>query len=264
MFAQTATQPIRLVVASIVSVFLIGATGAHAAGPPLYPDIVEQISHLQIQNEHQREKLRFSTTHINIGDGPLQVRGGGQIAPCVIDGIAYAQCTYSTQEVLDAAGNIVLTHPAGVAFFHPQHNHWHQSAVALFEIRAGTINGPALSVGTKITFCLVDNDQTVLVKKGGSRTYFECNATLQGISVGWSDDYHQSTEGQELDVTGAPEGIYYLIHHADPENHWLETDEFNNLAWVKFSLTRRGANAKITILEQSACTPITCGSPSNP
>ena len=45
---------------------------------------------------------------------------------------------------------------------------------------------------------------------------------------------------------------------------WLETDEFNNLAWVKFSLTRRGANAKITILEQSACTPITCGSPSNP
>jgi hypothetical protein len=208
--------------------------------------------------------LRFSTTHINVGDGPLQIRGGGQVAPCVIDGTRYAQCTYATQEVLDADGNIVRTNPAGVAFFHPQHNHWHQSAVALFEIRAGTVDGPALSVGTKITFCLVDNDQTVLVKKGSSRVYFECNAELQGISVGWSDDYHQSTEGQELEITGAPEGIYYLVHHADPENHWLETDKVNNLAWVKFFLSRHGANPKITILEQSACTRTTCGSPSNP
>jgi hypothetical protein len=86
-----------------------------AQGVPLYPDIVEQIAHLQIQNEHQREMLRFSTTHINIGDGPLQIRGGGQVAPCVIDGTAYAQCTYATQEVLDAAGNIVHSQPAGVA-----------------------------------------------------------------------------------------------------------------------------------------------------
>ena len=90
--------------------------GPPAGGPQgLCPDIVEQISHLQIQNEHQREKLRFSTTHINIGDGPLQIRGGGQIAPCNIDGIHYDQCTYSTQEVLDAKGNIVYSQPAGVA-----------------------------------------------------------------------------------------------------------------------------------------------------
>jgi len=235
-----------------------------AAGAPLYPDVVEQISHLQIQNEHKREMLRFSTTHINIGDGPLQIRGGGQVAPCVIDGVAFAQCTIATQEILDVAGNIVQTHPAGVAIFHPEHNHWHQSAVALFEVRANAPNGPAVAAGTKTTFCLIDNDQTILVKKGSSRTYFECNAELQGISVGWSDDYHQSTEGQELDITGAPEGIYYLIHQADPENHWLEKDKTNNLAWVKFFLRRQGENPKVIVLEQSTCTPVTCGTPSNP
>jgi len=259
-----ASRPFRFIAVFVLSLPLMVASGARAAGAPRYPDIIEQISHLQIQNEHQREKLRFSTTHINIGDGPLQVRGGGQIAPCVIDKVAYEQCTISTQEVLDAAGNIVLTHPAGVAFFHPQHNHWHQSDVALFEIRVGALKGPVWSAGTKITFCLVDNDQTLLVKKGSSRTYFECNAELQGISVGWSDDYHQSTEGQELDITGAPAGIYYLTHLADPANHWLETDEYNNFAWVKFRLTRDGANAKITILQQSACTAEQCGSRSNP
>lgn len=247
----------------VVAPLLAAGTSVHA-GPARYPDIVEQISHLQIQNEHQREKLRFSTTHINIGDGPLQVRGGGQIAPCVIDGVAYAQCTVATQEVLDADGNIVRTHPAGTAIFHPEHNHWHQSAVALFEVRLGSASGPAWASGTKITFCLVDNDQTVLVKKGSSRAYFECNAALQGISVGWGDDYHQSTEGQELDITGAPAGIYYLVHVADPENHWLESDEYNNFAWVRFALTRQSANPKITILEQSTCTRVTCGSRSNP
>jgi Lysyl oxidase len=263
MSEYTASQSVRLLVASFASVFLGGVTGAHA-GAPRYPDIVEQISHLQIQNEHQREMLRFSTTHINVGDGPLQIRGGGQVAPCAIDNVAHAQCTHSTQEVLDAAGNIVEIHPAGVAVFHPEHNHWHQSNVALFQIRVGALDGPVWSAGVKITFCLVDNDQTVLVKKGSSRTYFDCNRELQGLSVGWSDDYHQSTPGQELDITGAPQGIYYLTHLADPDNQWRETDEFNNFAWVKFSLQRQGANPKVIVLEQSTCSKATCGSPSNP
>src|SRR5512132_1363427 len=77
--------------------------------------------------------------------------------------------------------------------------------------------GRLWAAGTMITFCLVDNDQPILVEKGSSRGYFECNAELQGISVGWSADYHQSTEGQELKVTGIPPGeYYYLVHVADP------------------------------------------------
>jgi hypothetical protein len=235
-----------------------------AQGLPMYPDIVEQISHLQIQNEHKREMLRFSTTHINIGDGPLQIRGGGQVAACVIDGTAYDQCTYATQEVLDVFGNIVHSQPAGVAFFHPQHNHWHQSGVARFEVRKGTLDGALVNTGVKITFCLVDTDQTDLVTKGSNRFYFDCNALLQGISVGWGDNYHQSTPLQELEITGVTEGVYYLTHLADPENHWKESNESNNFAWVKFSVKRQGSNPKISILETSGCVSYACGSKSNP
>jgi len=160
----------RLVGSIFIAVAVCISSGmVRAQAVPMYPDIVEQISHLQIQNEHQREMLRFSTTHINIGNGPLQIRGGGQVAPCVIDGTAYNQCTYATQEVLDAAGNIVYSQPAGVAFFHPQHNHWHQSAVARFEVRNGALDGPLVNNGVKITFCLVDTDQTDLVTKGSNR-----------------------------------------------------------------------------------------------
>src|SRR5215213_7386681 len=104
MFEHSISARRSLVLAWLTCALVTAAPPAHA-GAPRYPDIVEQISHLQIQNEHQREMLRFSTTHINVGDGPLQIRGGGRIAPCVIENVAYAQCTISTQEILDAAGN---------------------------------------------------------------------------------------------------------------------------------------------------------------
>ena len=236
--------------------------------PGLLPDVIEEVpTHLQIQNTQQREFLRFTTVHINIGEGNLQIRGGGQIAPCTIDGISYDQCTVATQEILDAAGNIVDTRPAGVALFHPEHNHWHQSAVATFEIRP-SLNGAPIAIGTKITFCFVDVEFAYHIgalKKDKPRTYFECNGDLQGLASGWADSYHQSTPLQELDITGLPAGTYFLTHLADPDNHWLESNEANNFTWVKFALTRKGANPEITVLDQSPCVPdVICGFGGNP
>jgi hypothetical protein len=76
------------VVAAVTSV--LASAPEAPAGEPLFPNVVEEIpSHLHIQNDHQREQLRFSTTHINLGPGNLQIRGGGQIAPCTIDGVDY-------------------------------------------------------------------------------------------------------------------------------------------------------------------------------
>jgi len=234
----------------------------------ILPDVIEEVPHhLQIQNTRQGEFLRFSTTHINIGAGNLQIRGGGQVEPCVIDGIAYDQCTVATQELLDASGNVVGTHPAGVAFFHPEHNHWHQSGVAEFAVRS-SLDGPPISAGTKITFCFVDVEfigTTGAQKKGQPRTYWECNGDLQGLASGWADAYHQSTPLQELDITGLPEGEYFLTHLADPDDHWIESDETNNFTWVKFGLSRQGANPKVTVLDHSPCVPeVICGSGGNP
>src|SRR3954469_9846258 len=165
---------------------------------PLYPNIVEQVpDHLSIENDHQREWLRFTTTHINLGPGDLQIRGGGQIAPCDIDGIHYDQCTVATQELLDTNRNVVMTHPAGVAFFHPEHNHWHQSGVASFAIKQDNpYTGTEVATGVKITFCFVDvvfTGVTGSEKKATPRRYFECNGDFQGLAVGWGDSYHQST-----------------------------------------------------------------------
>jgi hypothetical protein len=252
------------------------AAKAPPAGVPLYPDVIEEVpSHLQIQNTQQREWLRFTTVHINRGPGDLQIRGGGQVQPCVIDGQQIDQCTVATQELLDANRNVVATHPAGVAFFHAEHNHWHQSAVAEFQVRQGALDGPQVAQSTKITFCFVDVEFIGLTgaeKKALPRRYFECNGDFQGLASGWADSYHQSTPLQELDVTGLDEGVYYLTHLADPDNHWLEgpsstsEGENNNFTWLKFKLDRSsGTNPSITELDHSPCVYVgQCGFGGNP
>lgn len=256
--------------AGLVSVAGGGAMAARdkPGGSAVLPDVIEEVPHhLQIQNTQQGEFLRFSTTHINIGEGNLQIRGGGQIAPCTIDGISYDQCTVATQELLDASGAVVATQPAGVALFHPEHNHWHQSAVAEFAVKE-TLDGPSISAGTKITFCFVDVEfmgSTGTLKKDKPRTYFECNGDLQGLASWWADAYHQSTPLQELEITGLPVGEYYLTHLADPNDYWLEANEANNFTWVKFALTRKGANPEVTVLDHSPCVPdVMCGFGGNP
>src|SRR5512132_2655759 len=107
---RTAILGVGLLVALAFSTVSRASPKPPSPPQPLYPNVVEQVPHhLAIQNDHQREWLRFTTTHINLGPGDLQIRGGGQIAPCDIDGIHYDQCTVATQELLDANRNVVLT-----------------------------------------------------------------------------------------------------------------------------------------------------------
>lgn len=234
----------------------------------LCPDITEEAPfHLNIKRAQQKEWLRFTSTHWNEGPGPLQIRGGGQVQTCQVEenGIIHnTQCTFSTQEILDANGNVVYSQPAGVAMFHPEHNHWHQDNVADFVLRAGSLDGPIVGQATKVTYCLIDYDS------GGNgltkdKTYFECNADLQGISPGFGDEYHHATHGQEIEITTLSPGIYYLTHAADPTNKWLELSDLNNTSWAKFRLRRdsRSGNGLVEWLENSPCTGLACGNTSN-
>jgi len=248
----------------IVTLFAtLTLTGFVSAGPskPAHPDLRSVVpSHLQIQNEHQREMLRLTNGIYNTGDGPLQVRGTS-VAPCPAP--LSGDCTFATQEVLDASGSVVSTSPSGYFYFHDAHNHWHQSDVASFVLRAGALDGPLVAASFKVTFCLIDFDKSSTVKRNSERVYWECNGDLQGISPGWIDEYHQATDGQELDITGTPVGEYYLIVTVDPADNWVESDDSNNAAWVKFGLSRKGANPEITLLGNSPCSGDLCGNTAN-
>jgi Lysyl oxidase len=239
-----------------------GAIGGKTppAGTGLLPDLQTAVPHhFTVQNQQQRETLRFSNLIGNDGAGDLRLHPESNPVTGITTGF---------QDLLDASGNVVSSQPVSEFVFHPQHNHWHITEVALFEIRVGLDNGTGGRYGAvfanqsiKTTFCLIDWIQLEGNSPTGDRNYFECAPdALQGISAGWGDQYHHALEGQELEITGAKPGVYYLVSIANPQGNFIETDKTNNTAWTSFKLTRdSNGNAKIAEISHSPCSGWQCG-----
>lgn len=231
---------------------------AQSAQSGLLPDIQTIVpKQVQIVNAHQRELLRFSNGIVNTGAGHFRLR------PKLVDsGTGVEQ--HAIQEILDANGNIVAEYDVSRYEFHVEHDHWHIDAVAQFEIKSGSPGPTGHVVGgrsIKVTFCLIDWYKLDDNPAHTEVTYFHCGASHQGISPGWVDQYHQATEGQQLDITGMPAGDYYLVSTSNPDRTFVESDLDNNAAWVKFRLARpKGGNPMLSILGHSPCgSPGLCG-----
>ena len=94
------------------------------------------------------------------------------------------------------------------------------------------------------------------------KAFWDCYTSYQGISVGWVDQYHQATDGQQVDLTGLPNATdYYLVSTTNPTGAFLEQDKTNNTAWVKLTLsTDSSGNRKVTVTDHSPCeSPGMCG-----
>jgi hypothetical protein len=240
--------------------WLAASASGGRTGAGLYPDLQTAVPHhFTVQNNQQHEFLRFSNLIANTGAGDLRLRPEHDAATGITTGF---------QEIFDAAGNLVVDQPVSEFVFHPAHNHWHITSVALFEIRHAADDGTGGRLGAvfsnqsiKTTFCLIDVIKLEGNSNTGDRTYWDCFPDAhQGISAGWGDQYHQATEGQELEVTGAKPGIYYLVSTANPDGNFLESSTTNNAAWTSFRLSRDSkGNAKITEISHSPCSGTLCG-----
>jgi hypothetical protein len=267
----------------LVGAFVLG-TGATTAGGSkpgscvggLLPDLQPVVPHhLQIQNTGGREYLRLDNGIANVGAGPWHLHPDTVIA-------GETGTTTAIQDIWDKVGgpsdttaSIVCSFATTQFEFHPAHNHWHIGSVARFAVQVANDDGRGGDAGPvyvndldvaqsfKTTFCLIDWIKIDDNSKTPERTYWACDRTApyQGVSVGWIDQYHHSLEGQEIDLTGAPVGIYYLTVEVNDDDLFVESDTSNNLAWASFSLRRDSkGNPKITLISHSSCSsPNMCG-----
>jgi Lysyl oxidase len=231
--------------------------------------------HLQVQNTGGREFLRLTNGIANVGAGPWHlhpltvVEGEGGTTTAIQD--IWSKVAGPS----DLTAQIVCSVPTTQFQFHPAHNHWHIGSVAQFSVNAADDDGMGGDFGAvlvndrgeaqsfKTTFCLIDWVKVDDKKKTPEVTYWACDRTApyQGVSVGWIDQYHHSLEGQEVDFTGAPVGIYYLQVHVNDDGVFVESDTTDNVAWVSFNLTRvSNGNPKVTLISHSPCSPVNmCG-----
>jgi hypothetical protein len=236
-----------------------------------YPDMRTVVpQHLNLVNQQQNEYLRFSNGIANTGPGPWALRPEPALgtAPTVTamqeirSSNDYYKCGEQPKQV--TACYTVLAEFATSTFeFHASHNHWHIGDVALFEVRKGSPTGPIVGGNSiKTTFCLIDWYKLEDNAPGAERTFFDCYTSYQGIQSGWVDQYHQATDGQQVDLTGVANAEdYYLVSTANAAGVFKELNYTNNSAWVKFALrTGSKGNRKVVILGHSPCeTPGLCG-----
>lgn len=269
--------------ALLVASLMVGVGASLAAGRPggscaagLLPDLQPIVPHhLQIQNTGGREYLRLANGIANTGVGPWHLHPENTIA-------GDTGTTTAVQDIWDAPGGpadpnagVVCSVDTTVFEFHPAHNHWHIGSVARFGVHHALDSGTGGAIGAafvndrgvaqsfKTTFCLIDWVRLDTNSNTPNRVYFACDRTApyQGVSVGWVDQYHHSLEGQEVDLTGAAVGTYYLTVDVNDEDLFLESNTENNLSWVSFRLTRDSkGNPKITLIGHSPCSsPNMCG-----
>ena len=250
----------------------VGQGGKSPTGAGLLPDMRTVVpAHLQLVNEHQQDTLRFANGIANTGPGPWALRPDPPLEFAVDttsaiqeirDSNAYYKCGEQPKQVTECY-NVVSEHFGGSFVFHPSHNHWHIGDVALFEVRKGSPSGPIVGGNSiKTTFCLIDWYKLDDNSPTAERTFFDCYRSFQGIQSGWVDQYHQSTEGQQLDMTGVREADdYYLVSTANYARRFVESNYDNNTAWVKFRLYQdSNGNRKIEVTDHSSCeSPGLCG-----
>ena len=227
--------PVLAAIGFMLAVSLGSNITAEPQGVPseaLLPDISPGIpKHLNIHNQQQNEFLRFTNVWANVGEGALEFE----------EGEVQGETQQAFQNLYDDAGNFgIITEniwhePVGDYIFHPGHNHWHIDDVGEFSVRVDDNGSPgdvAPGAGTlKIGFCIVDvfkynGDESPTSQK----IYWDCELDLQGIQPGWVDQYHQSVEGNEIDITNVPNGTYFLVHEWNPFGAFVDEDNTNNEA----------------------------------
>jgi hypothetical protein len=221
----------------------------------LLPDFDQRApTDLTIAGGPGRWLLGFTSLVDNIGIGPSElvgVRAPGQ------------KRMIGTQRVHLANGK-VRTY-ANVAQFRytnsPPHHHWHLMRFDSFELR--TLDDVLLVRDRKSGFCLADHWGAAPGNWPNRRPHFlgdcaqyhpEATRVVMGTTPGYTDRYPAFFHGQNIDITGVPNGTYVLTHRVNASMQLRELRYDNDAASVRVRLTWRAGYPRVRVLRTCPAT----------
>ncbi len=191
----------------------------------LPPDLmIQPPEQLTLKVVGEKRQLRFSTTFANQGQGPLEIIGLSD---------KNSGLTTATQVIKQTDGGN-FGQLAGQIVFHPAHDHWHLGDWAQYQLWSRLPNGQPdqlLAETKKMSFCIFDERfiNRELPNAATKRQFlFDCDDERQGLSVGWSDRYRNTIEGQEMDISPVGDGTFIFRSIINPERRIIESDYSNN------------------------------------
>ncbi len=207
-----------------------------------------------------RRLLRFSALVINVGQGPLVVKGKRDCATSACPKMRTAQRIKQA----DGTWRGVATDRAARLDVGDGHDHWHVmrfQSYDLFRLDPPPEAAGEPLLGAKSGFCFFDTSARRLGLPGAPqrRVFDEAGCAgadstsfRMGLSAGWGDLYNWSLPRQWIDTTGIARGRYLLCSTANATGDWLETNSANNQAWAKIRF-RQDDTVKVLRRGRSAC-----------
>ncbi|WP_327436288.1 lysyl oxidase family protein [Streptomyces sp. NBC_01201] len=199
--------------------------------------------------EPGKDYLAFSANVWNAGPAQLVVDGFRKPGNALMDAYQY---------FYDASGKQVGYTPTGTMEWDPRpgHEHWHFTDFASYRLLKADKKETVRS--GKEAFCLANTDavdytvenanwhpdNTDLSTACGQENSISVREVLD---VGSGDTYTQDLPGQSFDITGLPNGTYFIQVLANPENRLKETDLSNNSALRKVVLGGRPGARTVTV-----------------
>jgi Lysyl oxidase/Dockerin type I domain/Bacterial Ig-like domain len=205
--------------------------------PDLFPLGSGHLTNWTVSTTGGVSTLKYETAMANWGQGPFEMRATGQFRTNVNGTISQLinQRIYNSDSTTTDV-------PAGWFDYNPSDGYIHFNDMAHANIRirtAGDGLGDIVATGVKTSYCLIDiqHSNPGLPGSPSSSHYNTCGSVMQGISVGWNDVYGSGLNGQSVNVTGLPNGNYWLEDVADALGAIQETDETNNATRVAITLS---------------------------
>jgi Lysyl oxidase len=236
-----------------------GDTYEITTGSARLPDLDQELPwDLQVTStgaSTRREyRLGFASAVRNIGDGPLIVSGRRRWA-----GIP----TMTADQLVERAGaSMAVVEGVGRLRYveSRDHEHWHLLDFERYELRRAG-RGTSRVTDRKTGFCLGDRYRTrgraLPARPPKPRYTGRCGlgatarlGLVEGISVGYGDDYPANLEGQSLPLTGLPAGRYVLIHSVNVGRRLRETDYGNNAASLLLRLQWRAGAPSLRVFRR--------------
>ncbi|MFC8226138.1 lysyl oxidase family protein [Streptomyces sp. NPDC057287] len=196
-----------------------------------------------------KDYLAFSANVWNAGPAQLVVDGFRKPGNALMDAYQY---------FYDASGKQVGYTPTGTMEWDPRagHEHWHFTDFASYRLLKADKKETVRS--GKEAFCLANTDAVDYTVRNAN--WHPDNTDLstacgqensisvrEVLDVGSGDTYTQDLPGQSFDITGLPNGTYFIQVLANPEKRLKETDLTNNSALRKVVLGGKPGARTVTV-----------------